>query len=506
MTRFQPFVLGLAILLMASVVQARVLSCGAGCAVGGRTVCDTYGNYVAPNVCVAMACYGATITGVQYCPDDPVKAQGDTVAEPEPEPVAPVQSGKRAAVRASSDATCEKLCGSAAFRPVCDKDGVFLANNVCEARYCVGVSVSDIRYCPDEVEAAIMEEAEEMTEDVVERANEVLAEVVREAKQAMQAEPENAEEIAEKAEQIIENVVEQADIVVEMEEEAMPAVKKTAERAEEAVGDMAEAADEMVEEMAEKAEEVAPEVAQMMEAERAVSDETCQALCSNAPTTGRMCDEDGVFVANSLCEARYCAGVASVGQLTLCRDVEEAPAAERMAEESKGQAEVTVAKVAEGAEQTMESEAGTAEAEAVGKVDQPIQQAGGEVEETEGAAPSVQGTPDGAEGMVEAIAPEDEQAMEAEPEAEPSVQSNSGSGRVVSDEACRMLCADAPPTGPLCDGDGVFVGNSLCEARYCAFVTPFTRLTICYGRGSAPPADDQAGQLAEEENSGAGGR
>eukprot|EP00873_Tetraselmis_striata_P042123 jgi/Tetstr1/462387/TSEL_007393.t1 len=336
MTRFQPFVLGLAILLMASVVQARVLSCGAGCAVGGRTVCDTYGNYVAPNVCVAMACYGATITGVQYCPDDPVKAQGDTVAEPEPEPVAPVQSGKRAAVRASSDATCEKLCGSAAFRPVCDKDGVFLANNVCEARYCVGVSVSDIRYCPDEVEAAIMEEAEEMTEDVVERANEVLAEVVREAEQAMQAEPENAEEIAEKAEQIIENVVEQADIVVEMEEEAMPAVKKTAERAEEAVGDMAEAADEMVEEMAEKAEEVAPEAAQMMEAERVVSDETCQALCSNAPTTGRMCDEDGVFVANSLCEARYCVGFTAINLLEICRDeVEEEQTTEDISQEAE---------------------------------------------------------------------------------------------------------------------------------------------------------------------------
>jgi len=343
MARLQASAVLLALLAISSVGQARVLPCGRHCAPGGRSVCDASGNYLAPSLCLGLACYGVELTALTFCSEEALAARRDAFIVREPELGAPGQAeaaalpGKRAPARTVSDSACEELCGKSA-----------------------GVSP--------------------------------------------------------------------------------------------------------------------------------------------------LCDEDGVFVGNSLCEARYCAGVASVGQLTLCRDVEEAPAAERMAEESKGQAEVTVAKVAEGAEQTMESEAGTAEAEAVGKVDQPIQQAGGEVEETEGAAPSVQGTPDGAEGMVEAIAPEDEQAMEAEPEAEPSVQSNSGSGRVVSDEACRMLCADAPPTGPLCDGDGVFVGNSLCEARYCAFVTPFTRLTICYGRGSAPPADDQAGQLAEEENSGAGGR
>eukprot|EP00873_Tetraselmis_striata_P042127 jgi/Tetstr1/462391/TSEL_007397.t1 len=217
MTRFRPFALGLAILLSSSAVQARVLSCTAACAVGGRTVCDSSGNYIAPNLCVATACYGATITTVQYCPQNSDRGDGETVAEPEPTPtptptpepnkpepepqpelVAPVQSaGKRPAVRPMSSPFCEMLCGTDAARLVCDADGIFLANSVCEARFCVGVI--DIIDCPDGYEAHAMEDVEQKMEEAV----------------------PVAEEPVEKAEGTGPGMEENADVLVEgMAEEA----------------------------------------------------------------------------------------------------------------------------------------------------------------------------------------------------------------------------------------------------------------------------------------------
>lgn len=113
---------------------------------------------MAPNMCLAKSCYGVTnLLDLTHCPEMEVVEPTETppievvTTDYKPEAVVVQERAGKAGVRLISDEACEKTCGSALIgTSICDKEGVFVAESLCKARFCAGfTSINDLTFCPD---------------------------------------------------------------------------------------------------------------------------------------------------------------------------------------------------------------------------------------------------------------------------------------------------------------------------------------------------------------------
>mmetsp|Transcript_14136 Transcript_14136/g.36281 ORF Transcript_14136/g.36281 Transcript_14136/m.36281 type:complete len:321 (+) Transcript_14136:147-1109(+) len=283
-----------------------VPQCEQQCAVqGGRSVCDADGNFVAANACVAIRCNSTSATDLKPCPEDYTPKLANREAS---EDSATDNQRSEQTNSAANQTACAACTESGPNRPLCDRDGYFVAQSLCAVRFCAGItSIADLVICPDggKMREHESEESDEPAEEVSETV-EAMEEAYEVMREAAGGDPMRGQLMA------VEGAI----------EEQAAAIKPVGSQRQEVMSMLQSSIATF---MALQADSPGPGPTMQQRSGkagvRAISNSDCSELCDGEfhfEIAAPVCDQDGVVVAESMCKARFCMGLVDTDGLDYC--------------------------------------------------------------------------------------------------------------------------------------------------------------------------------------------